>query len=59
LWDGDGLKALEVLKEVLPHATRFGVLFTPTAPSYAARRTFDAMYPYTAVVGMTETPTPT
>jgi putative ABC transport system substrate-binding protein len=28
-------KALEVLKEVLPHATRFGVLFTPTAPSYA------------------------
>jgi len=28
-------KALEVLKEVLPQATRFGVLFTPTAPSYA------------------------
>jgi putative ABC transport system substrate-binding protein len=28
-------KALEVLKEVLPHATRFGVLFTPTAPSHA------------------------
>src|SRR4029079_1232198 len=28
-------KALELFKEVLPHATRFGVLFTPTAPSYA------------------------
>jgi putative ABC transport system substrate-binding protein len=27
-------KALELLKEVVPHATRFGVLFTPTAPSY-------------------------
>lgn len=27
-------KALEVFKEVLPHATRFGVLFTPTAPSH-------------------------
>ena len=28
-------KALELFKEVLPHATRFGVLFTPTAPSHA------------------------
>jgi len=27
-------KALEVLKEVVPHATRFGVFFTPTAPSH-------------------------
>ena len=27
-------KALEVLKEVVPHATRFGVFFTSTAPSY-------------------------
>ena len=27
-------KALELLKEVVPHATRFGVFFTPTAPSY-------------------------
>ena len=28
-------KALEILKEVLPHARRFGVFFTPTAPSHA------------------------
>jgi putative ABC transport system substrate-binding protein len=27
-------KALEVFKEVVPQATRFGVLFTPTAPSH-------------------------
>jgi len=27
-------KALEVLKEVVPHAKRFGVFFTPTAPSH-------------------------
>jgi putative ABC transport system substrate-binding protein len=27
-------KEFEILKEVVPHATRFGVLFTPTAPSY-------------------------
>jgi putative ABC transport system substrate-binding protein len=27
-------KALEMLKEVVPHATRFGVFFTPTAPSH-------------------------
>jgi putative ABC transport system substrate-binding protein len=26
-------KALEILKETVPHATRFGVLWTPTAPS--------------------------
>src|SRR5262249_24447101 len=28
-------KGLEVLKEVVPHAIRFGVLFSPAAPSYA------------------------
>jgi putative ABC transport system substrate-binding protein len=28
-------KRLELLKEVVPHATRFGVLFSPTAPSHA------------------------
>jgi len=28
-------KQFELLKEVVPHATRFGVLYTPTAPSYA------------------------
>ena len=27
-------KEFELLKEVVPHATRFGVLFTPTAPSH-------------------------
>jgi putative ABC transport system substrate-binding protein len=27
-------KALELLKEVVPHAMRFGVFFTPTAPSH-------------------------
>ena len=27
-------KALEVLKEIVPAATRFGVFFTPTAPSH-------------------------
>jgi putative tryptophan/tyrosine transport system substrate-binding protein len=27
-------KRLEILKETLPRATRFGVLFSPTAPSY-------------------------
>src|SRR5262245_21331822 len=27
-------KALELLKEVVPHATRFGAFFTPTAPSH-------------------------
>src|SRR5438309_219297 len=27
-------KALEVLKEVVPAATRFGVFYTPTAPSH-------------------------
>jgi len=27
-------KGIEILKEVVPHATRFGVLFTPLAPSY-------------------------
>src|SRR5205823_5944311 len=27
-------KRLELLKETLPHATRFGVLWSPTAPSY-------------------------
>jgi len=27
-------KEFELLKEVAPHATRFGVLFTPTAPSH-------------------------
>jgi putative ABC transport system substrate-binding protein len=27
-------KALEVLKEIVPAATRFGVFYTPTAPSY-------------------------
>jgi putative ABC transport system substrate-binding protein len=27
-------KAFEILKEVLPQATRFGVLWSPTAPSY-------------------------
>ncbi len=26
-------KAMEILKETVPHATRFGVLWTPTAPS--------------------------
>jgi len=26
-------KSLEILKETVPHATRFGVLWTPTAPS--------------------------
>ena len=29
-------KEFEILKEVVPHATRFGVLFTPTAPSYTS-----------------------
>jgi ABC-type uncharacterized transport system substrate-binding protein len=28
-------KGLEILKEVVPHAAQFGVLFSPTAPSYA------------------------
>jgi putative ABC transport system substrate-binding protein len=28
-------KRLELLQEVVPHATRFGVLFSPTAPSHA------------------------
>jgi ABC-type uncharacterized transport system substrate-binding protein len=28
-------KRLELLKEVVPHATRFGVFFSPTAPSHA------------------------
>jgi putative ABC transport system substrate-binding protein len=28
-------KRLELLHEVVPHATRFGVLFSPTAPSHA------------------------
>src|SRR5262245_23136987 len=28
-------KGLEILKEIVPHATRFGVLFSPAAPSYA------------------------
>jgi len=28
-------KEFEILKEIVPHATRFGVLFTPTAPSHA------------------------
>jgi ABC-type uncharacterized transport system substrate-binding protein len=28
-------KRLEILKEVVPHATRFGVFFSPTAPSHA------------------------
>ena len=28
-------KRLDLLKEVVPHATRFGVLFSPTAPSHA------------------------
>jgi putative tryptophan/tyrosine transport system substrate-binding protein len=27
-------KALEILKEAVPHATRIGVLFSPTAPSH-------------------------
>jgi putative ABC transport system substrate-binding protein len=27
-------KEFEILKEIVPHATRFGVLFTPTAPSH-------------------------
>jgi putative tryptophan/tyrosine transport system substrate-binding protein len=27
-------KELEILKEVVPHATRFGVFYTPTAPSH-------------------------
>jgi putative tryptophan/tyrosine transport system substrate-binding protein len=27
-------KALEILKEVVPHATRFGALWSPTAPSH-------------------------
>jgi putative tryptophan/tyrosine transport system substrate-binding protein len=26
-------KSVEILKEIVPHATRFGVLWTPTAPS--------------------------
>jgi putative ABC transport system substrate-binding protein len=28
-------KGLEILKEVVPHAAQFGVLFSPTAPSYS------------------------
>ena len=28
-------KGLEILMEVVPHATRFGAFFTPTAPSHA------------------------
>jgi putative tryptophan/tyrosine transport system substrate-binding protein len=28
-------KRLELLQEVVPHATRFGVVFSPTAPSHA------------------------
>jgi putative ABC transport system substrate-binding protein len=28
-------KRLELFKEVVPHATRFGVVFSPTAPSHA------------------------
>jgi putative ABC transport system substrate-binding protein len=28
------VKALEILKEAVPHATRIGVLFSPTAPSH-------------------------
>jgi putative ABC transport system substrate-binding protein len=28
-------KGLEILKEVVPHATRFGVLFSPAQPSHA------------------------
>src|SRR5256885_6326996 len=27
-------KAMEILKESVPHATRFGVLWSPTAPSW-------------------------
>src|SRR5262249_32739031 len=27
-------KGMELLKEVVPHATRFGLFFTPTAPSH-------------------------
>src|SRR5262249_57591626 len=36
LWMGKSefsAKWLEILKETVPHATRFGVLWTPTAPS--------------------------
>jgi putative ABC transport system substrate-binding protein len=34
-WTELTAKGLEILKDVVPHAARFSVLFTPTAPSYA------------------------